>query len=168
MSIEDAIKRCEQLIKPENASWIGLSNQSAISHILKDYTMLEEIEEEHKKINGKLRKEIENLKELDKTNNDLRLLYRRTANKLLENGKDELAGYFLAQINEVPTFTVDDDIDYYKEYYKLKEKVKKIEEIVFSNIHKGTVFKDEYIYPSDTCQYVVRKIVKELLQESED
>lgn len=69
MSIEDDIKRCEQLIKPENASWIGLSNQSAISHILKDYTMLEEIEEEHKRENGELRKKV---KELEEENSMLR------------------------------------------------------------------------------------------------
>lgn len=66
-------------------------------------------------------------KEKDKDNNDLRRLYRRTATKLRENGKEELANYFLAQINEVPTFVVDDDIDYYTEYYKLKEKNKELE-----------------------------------------
>lgn len=56
---------------------------------------------------------------LEKTNNELRLLYRRTANKLLENGNDEMARYFLAQINEVPTFTVDTTVDYYEEYHKI-------------------------------------------------
>lgn len=58
-------------------------------------------------------------KELDKDNNDLRRLYRRTAIKLQESGKHELAEYFLAQINEIPTFFVEDDIDYYSEYYRL-------------------------------------------------
>lgn len=67
------------------------------------------------------------LSNLDKTNNDLRLLYRRTAKKLQENGKEELAGYFLAQIDEVPTFVVDDDIDYYKEYHKQKERITELE-----------------------------------------
>ena len=64
-------------------------------------------------------KVLKKLRELDKDNNDLRLLYRKTAKKLMENGKEELADYFLAQINEVPTFVVDDDIDYYDEYHKL-------------------------------------------------
>ena len=67
------------------------------------------------------------LSNLDKTNNDLRLLYRRTAKKLQENGKQELAEYFLAQIDEVPTFVVDDDIDYYKEYHKQKERITELE-----------------------------------------
>lgn len=67
------------------------------------------------------------LSNLEKTNNDLRLLYRRTAKKLQENGKEELAEYFLAQIDEVPTFVVDDDIDYYKEYHKQKERITELE-----------------------------------------
>ena len=33
-SIEEDIKRCEQLIKPEHASWIGISNQLAIAHVV--------------------------------------------------------------------------------------------------------------------------------------
>ena len=32
--IEKDIKRCEQLIKPEHANWIGISNQLAIAHIV--------------------------------------------------------------------------------------------------------------------------------------
>ena len=32
--IEEDIKRCEQLIKPEHASWIGISNQLAIAHLI--------------------------------------------------------------------------------------------------------------------------------------
>lgn len=65
-------------------------------------------------------------KELDKDNNDLRRLYRRTAIKLQESGKHELAEYFLAQINEIPTFFVEDDIDYYSEYYRLLEENKRL------------------------------------------
>ena len=33
-SIEKEIKRCEQLIKPEHANWIGISNQLAIAHLI--------------------------------------------------------------------------------------------------------------------------------------
>lgn len=64
-------------------------------------------------------KMLEDYKKLDEDNNDLRRLYRRTAVKLKEKGHEELAGYFLAQINEVPTFVVEDDIDYYSEYHRL-------------------------------------------------
>lgn len=69
-------------------------------------------------------------KRLDEENNDLRKLYRRTAEKLQDNGKDELARYFLAQINECPTFTVDSDIDYYEGYYNFKAKIEKIRNIL--------------------------------------
>ena len=83
-------------------------------------------------LNEEDRAAIENIIErnetLDKDNNDLRRLYRRTAAKLKENGKDELAYYFLAQIDETPTFTVEDDIDYYKEYHNLLKRNKELEE----------------------------------------
>lgn len=45
---EEIIKRCEQLIKPEHANWIGISNQKAIKELL---NMLKEKD-----------KEIENIK----------------------------------------------------------------------------------------------------------
>lgn len=32
--IEKDIKRCEELIKPEHANWIGISNQLAIAHVV--------------------------------------------------------------------------------------------------------------------------------------
>ena len=44
-NIEEDIKRCEQLIKPEHASWIGISNQSAIAHLIEK---IKELEEENK------------------------------------------------------------------------------------------------------------------------
>ena len=33
-NIEKDIKRCKQLIKPEHANWIGISNQLAIAHVV--------------------------------------------------------------------------------------------------------------------------------------
>ena len=33
-SIEKDIKRCEELIKPEHANWIGISNQLAVAHVV--------------------------------------------------------------------------------------------------------------------------------------
>ena len=44
-NIEKDIKRCEQLIKPEHANWIGISNQLAIAHLIK---RIKELEEEKK------------------------------------------------------------------------------------------------------------------------
>lgn len=33
-NIKKDIERCEQLIKPEHANWIGISNQLAIAHMI--------------------------------------------------------------------------------------------------------------------------------------
>ena len=44
--IEKDIKRCEQLIKPEHANWIGISNQLAMAHVV---DRVKELEEENKK-----------------------------------------------------------------------------------------------------------------------
>ena len=50
-SIEDDVKRCNELIKVEHANWIGISNQLAISHILaereQDKKRIKELEEEN-------------------------------------------------------------------------------------------------------------------------
>lgn len=45
--IEKDIKRCEELIKPEHANWIGISNQLAIAHLIEK---IKELEEENKTI----------------------------------------------------------------------------------------------------------------------
>ena len=48
-NIEKDIKRCEQLIKPEHANWIGISNQLAIAHVV---DRVKELEEENKILKG--------------------------------------------------------------------------------------------------------------------
>lgn len=40
-SIEEDIKRCEKLTKPQNANWIGISNQIAITHVIERIKELE-------------------------------------------------------------------------------------------------------------------------------
>ena len=50
-NIKKDIERCEQLIKPEHASWIGISNQLAIAHLIKK---IKELEEENKKLKAKI------------------------------------------------------------------------------------------------------------------
>lgn len=44
-NIKKDIERCEQLIKPEHANWIGISNQLAIAHVV---DRVKELEEEKK------------------------------------------------------------------------------------------------------------------------
>ena len=41
-NIKKDIKRCEELIKPEHANWIGISNQLAIAHVIERIKELEE------------------------------------------------------------------------------------------------------------------------------
>lgn len=41
-SIEEDIKRCEKLTEPQNANWIGISNQIAIAHVIERIKELEE------------------------------------------------------------------------------------------------------------------------------
>ena len=42
MDIEKDIKRCEKLTEPQNANWIGISNQIAIGHVIERIKELEE------------------------------------------------------------------------------------------------------------------------------
>jgi len=66
---------------------------------------------------------------LKKDNNELRRIYMSTAKKLKENGNDELAGYFYAQIDAVPTFTVE-TFDWYEMYNNMKKKYIKALELL--------------------------------------
>ena len=45
--IEKNIKRCEKLTEPQNANWIGISNQMAIAGVL---ARIKELEEENAKL----------------------------------------------------------------------------------------------------------------------
>lgn len=45
-NIENDIKRCEKLTEPQNANWIGISNQKAIAGVL---ARIKELEEENKR-----------------------------------------------------------------------------------------------------------------------
>lgn len=48
---EQTIKRCEELIKPEHANWIGISNQDAIRELLNTLKEKDEMIEFQKDIN---------------------------------------------------------------------------------------------------------------------
>lgn len=79
-NIEDAIKRCKELIKPEHSNWIGLTNQSAIKIVLGNLEALadmqrttnieldnaKKINEEHKRENGELIKKVKQLEEINR------------------------------------------------------------------------------------------------------
>lgn len=85
--IEKTIKRCEQLIKPENANWIGISNQEAIRELL---NMLKEKD-----------KEIEFQKDINKTEKDRHKKTEKSLkgqiiknNKIIEKLEKEAQKYF--------------------------------------------------------------------------
>lgn len=57
---EEAIERCNQLIKVEHANWIGISNQKAIEIVLNlIQTQQEEIEQSNKVIDKRNEEKIE-------------------------------------------------------------------------------------------------------------
>ena len=44
-NIEEDIKRCKKLTEPQNANWIGVTNQQAIAHLI---ARVEELEDENR------------------------------------------------------------------------------------------------------------------------
>ena len=51
MSDQESIERCKELIKPEHANWIGITNQLAIETIIKKYEKQQsELEKKDKEI----------------------------------------------------------------------------------------------------------------------
>ena len=94
-SIEDDVKRCNELIKVEHANWIGISNQLAISHILAER---EQMIVEKKKYTIRLtdeqyRKVIENA-QMD-TSNDTVVAHRFAVMQQQINEKDKQIRYKL-------------------------------------------------------------------------
>ena len=61
-SIEDDVKRCNELIKVEHANWIGISNQLAISHILAEREQKNKRIQELEHLNISFEKGIKRLK----------------------------------------------------------------------------------------------------------
>lgn len=108
-NIEEDIKRCEKLIEPQNANWIGITNQLAIAHLIEKVKELRAMCEEYCP-------KTERIKELEEENGILEF-----QNKQLENYVEELKKY---------NKTVSDRIVEYKKNSIPKQKVKdKIEEL---------------------------------------
>lgn len=105
------IKRCEQLIKPEHANWIGISNQLAIAHLIE---RIKELEEENKKLKAKIdvtnwqeKTAYESLKE--------RYITKQKAKDILQKNRNELFSI---------TYV---DPKQYEPYEKQIERINKIE-----------------------------------------
>ena len=154
-SIEEDIKRCEQLTRPEHASWIGISNQLAILHVLEEYTIQKQINEEHKKINGELREKVKELEEyifvapnLDEMTATKYAAIQREA-YIKGRAEEQQKAEQIIYENYIPKQKIKDKIE---ELEKLIEKIKE---------------DDEYTHEIPLYEHDI-KLLQELLQESEE
>lgn len=80
-SIEKDIKRCEQLIKPEHANWIGISNQLAIAHVV---DRVKELEIKQKEMCEEYCPKTERIKKLEEENQQ-KNMFVKMAKEVIEN-----------------------------------------------------------------------------------
>ena len=102
------------------------------------------------------------VKKLDKDNNELKRIYKNTAEHLEKIGNTELSDYFYAQIGLVPTFYVGDIIDYYVEYYKQKEIIKELQLNIKDLKSKTQIISPLYVKENYVPKEVIREKIKEL------
>ena len=102
--IEEDIKRCEKLTEPQNANWIGISNQLAIAHLIKRIKELEEINTANRKVIveqcdyiqnksipvQKVKDKIEELKKHYNTDNNIRIYTLKDSYELQATVLEEL------------------------------------------------------------------------------
>ena len=80
-NIEKDIKRCEQLIKPEHANWIGISNQLAIAHVV---DRVKELEIKQKEMCEEYCPKTERIKKLEEENQQ-KNMFVKMAKEVIEN-----------------------------------------------------------------------------------
>lgn len=167
-SIEEDIKRCEQLTRPEHASWIGLSNQNAIKTLLCNLEALcdmqrsadrelqrqKQINEEHQKINGELREKVKELEEyifvapnLDEMTATKYAAIQREA-YIKGRAEEQQKAEQIIYENYIPKQKIKDKIE---ELEKLIEKIKE---------------DDEYTHEIPLYEHDI-KLLQELLQEED-
>ena len=117
-NVEEDIKRCEKLTEPQNANWIGITNQLAIAHLIEKVKELRAMCEEYCP-------KTERIKELEEENRIFALEGSRAALKLHieENYKNLIAD--VSGIAKELGLEEDGTID--EIYTKIKEKDKQIE-----------------------------------------
>lgn len=139
---EKAIERCEQLIKPDHANWIGISNQKAIRELL---NKLKEKD-----------KEIEFQKDINKIEKDRHKKTEKSLkgqiiknNKIIEKLEKEAQGYFETTIIQSEQFSKE-----------LKEKDKEID-LMAEHIQNGCDFDNRIKTKQEIKQYFKSKAEKE-------
>lgn len=113
---------------------------------------------------GIIEKQQKEIERLDKDNNELKRIYKNTAEHLSKIGNTELSDYFYAQIDLVPTFCVGDIIDYYEEYYKQKEIIKELELEIKDLKSKTQIISPLYVKEN----YISKELIREKIKEIED
>lgn len=156
MSIEEDIERLNKLVttKFNNDYSIDNIDKEAIEHLLSDYTRQKQINEEHQKINGELRKKVKGLEEyifvapnLDEMTATKYLAIQRESYVKGRAEEQQKAKQIIYE-NYIPKQKIKDKID---------EINKKYED---SKDENG---ESPYYYP----EYTIR-VLKKLLQERED
>lgn len=106
-SIEEDIKRCEKLTKPQNANWIGISNQIAIAHLIEKVKELRAMCEEYCP-------KTERIKELEEEN------------RIFKDSNVLVNRYFKLKDNSIPVQKVKDLLtEIQEEYNKLDKEIDK-------------------------------------------
>ena len=100
-----------------------------------------------------IQKILKNNDELIQDNLNLRELYKRTAINLLENGKEELGEYLLAQIDETPTFGT---MDLYRNWIN-RSKVEELRKKIHDDLDKNGITR--------AYQIIIDRYFMELLEE---
>ena len=91
-NIEEDIKRCEKLIEPQNANWIGITNQLAIAHLIEKVKELRAMCEEYCP-------KTERIKELEEEN------------RIFKDSNVLVNRYFKLKDNSIPVQKVKDKIE---------------------------------------------------------
>lgn len=97
-SIEEDIKRCEKLIEPQNANWIGITNQLAIAHLIEKVKELRAMCEEYCP-------KTERIKELEEEN------------RIFKDSNVLVNRYFKLKDNSIPVQKVKDLLTEIQEEY---------------------------------------------------
>lgn len=85
-SIEEAIKRCKELIKPVHINWIGGMNQNAIKILIGNLEALSDMQDSANKEIKELRKKVKKLEEVIA---DYQRMYCRATNNSISKQKNK-------------------------------------------------------------------------------
>lgn len=149
-SIEEAIKRCKELIKPKHINWIGGTNQNAIKLVLSNLEILSNLQ-------YSANREITDLKE---QNRELMDEYHKKVQEVIDLEQDikilqdDFEDKRLVYI-DTPEFQ-----DSYIPKQKIKEKIEEIKE------DRESKYYYSFLEERDIEKTV--QVLEELLQESED